>query len=251
MNVVYAVKQFRRAQRRLLLLDYDGTLAAFNPDPAGATPTDRLRTVLARLTADPANTVVIISGRPAATLQAWLGDLPVGFSAEHGFMLRRPGGVWEAVHSTDQSWKQPVRKLMQAYTDLLAGAILEEKTNALAWHWRAAANQMRAAQLHEELADKLEQVEGTFDLSVLEILRGNKVIEVHPSGFSKGTAALQWLRADSYDFVLAAGDDTTDEDMFEALPSGALTIKIGDGASAAHLRLASPAAMIEMLEECI
>jgi trehalose 6-phosphate synthase/phosphatase len=62
----------------------------------------------------------------------------------------------------------------------------------------------------------------------LQVIDGNKVVEVKKTAFNKGTAARTFVENGNYDFVLAIGDDTTDEDMFEALPDDSFTIKIGD-----------------------
>lgn len=247
MNIVDVSVAYAASSKRLLLLDYDGTLVEFNKDPLAATPSPGLLTVLARLTQDPANTVVVISGRPAQTLDAWLGTVPLGFSAEHGFFLKKPGGVWQPVMPINEKWKIPVRELMRSYVKRVPGASLEEKTNALTWHWRAAADPKQADQAEKELLKKLESLGNALGLRVLRILRGNKVIEVHPAGYDKGTSAKKWVESEAFDFILAVGDDTTDEDLFRAIPSAGFTIKVGPGATAASLRLDSPQALRDFL----
>lgn len=245
---------YMRAARRLLLLDYDGTLAEFNEDPMAAKPNRQLLEVLHRLSNDPANTVVVISGRPGLTLQDWLGHLPIGFSAEHGFVHKKPGGNWEPIEHGNDAWKVAIHQLMQRYTDNIPGSILEEKLNAMTWHWRAAKDQIAAAEAEQALLAELDHIAKPMHLRVLRIIRGNKVIEVHPSGYDKGTGAQYWLDQQPYDFVLAAGDDTTDEDMFRAMPGGSFIIKVGEkaggtGGNEDRLYLDSPAAMRALLEK--
>ena len=58
-------------------------------------------------------------------------------------------------------------------------------------------------------------------------MRGNKMVEVKPTEYSKGSEVQRILNQRSYDFILAIGDDVTDEDMFRALPEKAVTIKVG------------------------
>ena len=70
------LEAYRRADRRALLLDYDGTLMPFSDDPARVAPDERLLDVLARLGGSADNDVVVVSGRDHATLEAWLGRLP-------------------------------------------------------------------------------------------------------------------------------------------------------------------------------
>ena len=73
----------------------------------------------------------------------------------------------------------------------------------------------------------------------LGVLDGSKVIEVKDATINKGQAAAWWLAAGGHDFILAAGDDWTDEDMFSALPETAYTIKVGRVASKARFSLNS------------
>ncbi|MCA1685400.1 MAG: trehalose-6-phosphate synthase, partial [Planctomycetia bacterium] len=86
------VGEFRSASRRLLLLDYDGTLVPLKPTPELAAPGLELLATLSRLAA--AGEVVIVSGRSRASLDAWLGRLDVGLVAEHGAWVRDRGGDW-------------------------------------------------------------------------------------------------------------------------------------------------------------
>ena len=67
-----------------MLLDYDGTLTGFTPDPDAAHPDDALISLLKDLADRPATSVHVISGRRKETLGAWLGGLPLGLHAEHG-----------------------------------------------------------------------------------------------------------------------------------------------------------------------
>lgn len=248
MNVVKATSAYAHASKRLLLLDYDGTLAEFKKDPLAAKPSARLLQILTELTADPKNTIVIISGRPAKRLEEWLGDLPLGFTAEHGFQHKMPRGSWQPVMDIDDSWKKPVHDLMSKYVARISGTFIGEKTFALSWHWRAAEDEALAIELEPKLLEELQALTESLEVRVLRILRGNKVIEVHPDGFDKGTAAVHWLKKDSYNFYAAIGDDTTDEDLFRAMPNNSLTIKVGEGASLARERVASPKAVLDLLE---
>jgi trehalose 6-phosphate synthase/phosphatase len=83
----------------------------------------------------------------------------------------------------------------------------------------------------------------------VEVMRGNKVIEVRPSGISKGRAALRLLRGgfESRPFVLACGDDVTDESMFRDLPAWAWTVLVGSRESTARFRLESPSHCRDLL----
>lgn len=66
---------------------------------------------------------------------------------------------------------------------------------------------------------------------------GNKVIEFRNMEVNKGKAALNWLHETEHDFILAMGDDHTDEDIFKAMPNNAITIKVGSEVSEAKFYL--------------
>jgi trehalose 6-phosphate synthase/phosphatase len=212
---------YQRARHRLILLDYDGTLVDIATAADHATPTPETLNLLSRLASDPANTIVVISGRDRATLEAWLGQLPIGFVAEHGLFIKPHGGSWQPTRAIDESWKPAVRRLMRAA--IVPGTFTEEKTLGLVWHYRAAdpaAAQPAAARL----AAALRPLAAAHHLKVMP---GRKIIEVLPDGIDKGAATRRLLTSRDYDFVLAAGDDVTDEDIFRVLPRSAYKIKIG------------------------
>ena len=113
------VREFRSAGRRLLLLDYDGTLISIKPTPEQAAPGPGLLAMLGRLAG--LGDVVIVSGRPRATLDAWLGRLDLALVAEHGAWARERGGDWAVTGAFFDDWKPGVRDLMERYVDRLPG----------------------------------------------------------------------------------------------------------------------------------
>jgi trehalose 6-phosphate synthase/phosphatase len=131
------VDAYRKAVKRLLLLDYDGTLVPFSARPQDAAPDYELRTLLAQLTSDRANCVVVISGRSTADLQHWLDKVPrLGLAPEHGARWRMPGSeTWEG-RSAETEWKNTVRPILQHFVDRTPGSFIEEKEFALVWHFR-------------------------------------------------------------------------------------------------------------------
>jgi trehalose 6-phosphate synthase/phosphatase len=239
------VHQYRAAARRTLLLDYDGTLVPFAPDPKLARPDAELVQLLTALAADPANHVTIISGRPRATLAEWFGKLPISLIAEHGVWLRYPGGDWRMLRAMTTDWKERVRPILQLYVDRLPGALLEEKEFSLAWHYRRADPE-QASLCAKELMDDLAGYTRNIDVQVFE---GNKVIELRNTGVNKGSAAVEWLRQFSPDFILGIGDDWTDEDMFRALPPEAVSVRVGVANTAAKYYLTNHTAVRRLLHE--
>jgi len=226
---------YRRSGRRLLFLDYDGTLVGFKGMPAEAGPDDEVLGLLKGLSGDPANTVVIISGRDKGTLEAWLGDVGCSLVAEHGGWFRSTGGDWESPAVSDTRWKESIRPIMELYADRTPGSAVEEKDFSLVWHYRRSDPELAYVRGHE-LRDALMNLTENLDVRVFE---GNKILEVKSQIVSKGRAVERWVHKQTWDFVLAAGDDYTDEEMFSVLPEEAYSIKVGFAASQARFNVQS------------
>ncbi|HYG24260.1 MAG TPA: bifunctional alpha,alpha-trehalose-phosphate synthase (UDP-forming)/trehalose-phosphatase [Verrucomicrobiae bacterium] len=239
------VQQYRATSRRALLLDYDGTLVPFADNPKAARPDAELLDIISALAAEPANEVAIVSGRPRVDLEEWFGSFPISLIAEHGMWLRARGGEWRVLRPVSIDWKERVRPILQLYVDRLPGALLEEKEYSLAWHYRRADPE-QASLRAQELMDDLSGYTRNIDVQVLE---GNKVIEIRNTGVNKGTAALEWLGNQASDFILGVGDDWTDEDLFRALPPPACSIRVGMAKTSAQFHLASHAAVRRLLKE--
>ena len=239
------VQQYRSAERRALLLDYDGTLVPFAAEPRLAKPDAELLELLTVLGSDPVNEVTIVSGRPRRTLEEWFGELPISLIAEHGVWLRNKNSDWRILKTMTSDWKEGVRPILQLFVDRLPGALLEEKEFSLAWHYRRADLE-QASLRSKELLDDLTGYTRNIDVQVFE---GNKVIEVRNSGINKGTAAREWLSAQTPEFILGIGDDWTDEDLFRALPLTAFSVRVGVASTAAHFYLGNHTAVRRMLRE--
>lgn len=225
----------KKARGRLLLLDYDGTLVGFSPRPDQASPDAKLLALLKALVQAKDTRVVVVSGRPRHTLEQWLSETGVEMIAEHGAWLRESSG-WTTLTPLDDAWKERIRPVLEDAADRTPGSFVEEKDHSLVWHYRSAHPGLiglRVRDVHETLA---AATEGT-ELSVLE---GDKVLEVRSSLVDKGRAAHRWMARSEYDFVLAMGDDRTDEDVFDAAPKDAWTIKVGTGSSHAKFSLPDP-----------
>lgn len=227
---------------RLLILDYDGTLTPLRKQPEEAVPDQAVRDVLTRLGQDPRNTVVVCSGRDRDTLDRWLGGLPIRLAAEHGAFYKE-NGIWYGESEEQPVWGKDVLAVMQRITDQTLGSRIETKRTTLVWHYRncdAWLADLREKQLINALMP-LCTPRG------LHILRGNKVVEVKGSNLNKGTEALRLLHERPYAFILAMGDDITDEDMFRVLPREAVTIHVGDFSQAARYTLQRQADVLPFL----
>ena len=238
-------RDFDQARRRLVLLDYDGTLTPFVEQPQMARPSQKLLETLTHLVQERQNQVVIISGRDRETLDRWFGSLGIGLVAEHGVWMKNSGADWRMIRTLASDWKQQMRPLLELYADRLPGSFVEEKEFSIVWHYRSADPELGALRA-QELMDDLLIFTANIDVQVLQ---GSKVVEVRQAGVNKGSAALQLISAGDADFILAAGDDWTDEDLFKVLPPNAYSIKVGMSPSYAKFNLRGPDEMVELLGE--
>jgi trehalose 6-phosphate synthase/phosphatase len=241
-------KEYDQSGERIIFLDYDGTLAGFNKDPQKASPDKELYDILKKLTSDTKNNVIIISGRDKETLSKWFNpEWKITFIAEHGVWFREPGTEWHMLEEIDRAWKEQVKPMLDLYSDRTPRSFTEVKNYSLAWHYRDADPDL-GKQRSWELKDELMSMAANLNL---EILDGDKVIEIKYSGVNKGRAASLKLAEKSYNFIMAIGDDWTDEYTFKALPKEANSIKVGVKHSAAKYYLESVENVRELLKKLI
>jgi len=237
------LNEYSAADHRLIMLDYDGTLMPFANKPEAVRPDPELLDILARLAEDERNEVVIISGRERGTLEEWLGHLPIELVAEHGVWLKGRSSDWVTIEPMSDEWKERVRPTMEMYVDRTPGTFIEEKDFSLVWHYRTVHPDLAATRT-DELREALVSVVGDLGLAVMD---GNKVLEVKAAGVNKGRAAHRWMAREEPAFTFFAGDDRTDEDVFEVAPDSAWTIKVGRGTTLANHSVRSVYAVRDLL----
>jgi trehalose 6-phosphate synthase/phosphatase len=241
------VSRFREAKRPLILLDYDGTLVPFAQQPHLAAPDEPLLTLLGKLQALSGVELYLISGRDRGTLEKWFLDLKLHIVAEHGAWIRNREGAWALLKPLSYEWKEQIRPLVQLYVERVPGSLLEEKDFSLAWHYRRSDPELGVLRA-KELIDDVVSYTANFDVQVLE---GKKVVEIRNSGVNKGAAARHCLGRSEADFILAAGDDQTDEELFRALPRDAVTVRVGEAHSLATYRVADHVELRQLLQQLV
>jgi len=242
---VNLINEYKKSEKRLFLLDYDGTLVGFAGRPEKAGPDEKLFILLQALAEEPKNEVVIISGRDKKTLNSWLGNLNASLIAEHGAWIKDRVDNWRMIEPLRNDWKDSIRPILELYTDRTPGSSVEEKDFSLVWHFRRADSQL-AYLRSQELRNAVLNLTANLDIGAFE---GSKILEIKNIGISKGRVAELWLSKQKWDFVLAAGDDYTDEDLFAVLPASAYSIRVGYGISKARFNLDSVYELRLLLEE--
>ena len=217
------ISDFKKAKRKLLFLDYDGTLVGFKDNPQDAKPDDKLIQLLDQLNQTEHTDVVIVSGRDRETFEDWFADKSYNLITDHGVWLKAKNDDWQMLEILKTNWMDNIQPILQTFVDRTPGTFIEQKKYSLAWHYRKADPEL--AQIRTiELNTVLTHLISNNDLSVL---KGNKVIEIKSSSVNKGRATSRWLTKANYDFIFAIGDDWTDEFMFEDLPENTYSVKVG------------------------
>jgi len=247
-NIKEASDQIRRAiengEKIALFLDYDGTLREIEVEPSAATPNLAIETLLRRLQQQPNLDVTILSGRSETDLEAFFGGFSFRLIAEHGASWRQPGKKsWERAHQK-YAWKDKLLPILRVYEQATPGSMVEEKPSAIVWHYRKADEEFggwKANRLNQELSALAAN-------QPIKVRHGKKMVEVNAAENNKGAAVARVLeKLPDYGLAICAGDDLTDEGMFELTLPRLLTIKVGPGPTQARFRMADPAAFRQFL----
>ncbi len=241
-------ENYTQSKKRLILLDYDGTLRDFVStqkiyDPE---PSKDLRDILKKISSDPKNTVYIISGRPAETLEKWFGSYKVNLAGEHGAALK-VDGKWQTKEHNFDGKRQEILNLLTKYTLRTPGAYVEDKKSSIVWHYRTVPEQLAFVR-KEGLINELSRI--LLDTS-LDICQGSKIIEIKPKTVGKDILVASTIKKLKPSLILAIGDDYTDEDMFKVIGKHNYTIKVGRDQTAANYRIRSVSHVHELLKKLI
>lgn len=221
MNSIF--KEYKQSKKRLLFIDYDGTLANFHNDPQKASPDEELYLLLDEISAQENTDMFLISGRDKETFTKWFLHKKYSMIVEHGVWISKNGTEFSMLENVKKDWMEKILPVLESFVDRTPGSFIEEKNYSLAWHYRKTDpdfGQKRASELNTVLTSLI----ANDDLSVLN---GNKVMEIKSSNVNKGRAAMRVVSEADYDFIFAIGDDWTDEFMFQELPESAVTVKVG------------------------
>ena len=240
------IEKFKHSKRRMIFLDYDGTLVDFHDDPELAQPDENLTLLLKKMSGLPNTDVAIVSGRDQTFLDRFFGNLPIVLVAEHGYLIKLKNGCWTSRGSNQLKWQKDILPLLETFTDRTPGTFIEEKKNSLVWHYRKTDPELAVERVVE-----LKTVLTSLISDDLNILDGDKAIEVAFGRFNKGTAVSEIISDKELDFILCIGDDVTDEFMFNDLPKHATTVKVGKRKTQAKYFIENPTAVKNFLKSLI
>ncbi len=236
-NVPAALKLMMKKKNIILFLDYDGTLSRIVENPEEARISDTTLKLLARLGKNPRiKGLVIVSGRDSKFIHNQVKNAYVSIASEHGarFYDRR-SKKWISLGGSRPKWKSSVQSIVEDYVRCVPGSLMEVKEYGVSWHYRKSPLQFGEYQARKLFND----LETTLIHSSASVLWGNKVIEARSLEANKGHFATWYMS--SYErtemshntYVVAVGDDKTDEDMFARVMEAGTAIRVGKSATIA------------------
>jgi len=227
-------------------MDFDGTLAEFDANPAAVVLTPSRQQLLQSLDRRTDFSAGLVSGRRIADLRERVPATSLFFAGLHGLEIEGPG--LRFVHA-DVALAAPCISILadelRRATKSLPGVRIEDKTFSVVLHTRAAspADRQHAVTRFDALAEPFLN-DGT-----LRLQPGHHVLELLPNiDWAKGDAVRAIIRhvearVKAPVWPIYIGDDATDEDAFEEIGGGGLTIAVGTRPSGAALTVDCPAAV--------
>ncbi len=224
-----------------LFLDFDGTLVELADHPEAIVIEPDMVSTLNSLNEATRGALAIITGRDIAAIDRFLDPLLLPVAGIHG-LTRRDAARNVHLPPDGDAFLNAAERSLASFAARESGLLIERKTASIALHFRARP------ELETECIARLETL--AEDFSGIEIKRGKMVVEAKPDHAHKGTAISDFMAEPPFKgrMPVFAGDDVTDEDAFVAVNAlGGLSIKIGDGMTAARYEVAQRAAFTAWL----
>jgi trehalose 6-phosphate synthase/phosphatase len=235
---------FFSANKRIFFLDYDGTLSNIHENPENAMIEPNLLASIRVLASYTDTKVIIVSGRRAGFIEESFREVSIDYAAEYGSVLRKSNNKIVSHEITD-TWKPTARTILEKIMPATGETVIEEKDFSMVIHFKR--NSLKKFDVY--LSSLLKEFKDISTLYFLEIVQAKTSFEIKPVSINKGKALGNWLYDQSYDFIFAAGDDESDEEMFKMLPSYAYSVRIGDKSSHAKYISEKNAVIIDMLKK--
>lgn len=225
-----------------LFLDFDGSIVDIAPTPDSVVVPETLPPLLLALRETLGGAVAIVTGRPIAQIDAFLGAAVPAVAGLHGLERRRADGAIVAPPPNDDLRR--IRAPLEAFAAAHPGILVEDKRYSLALHYRLAPS------LEDACRDVVDSARGD-GAEGWDILEGKMVFEIRPRGFTKGAAIEAFLGEAPFvgRIPVFCGDDTTDEDGFAAVNArGGVSVRVGGrSATRAAARVDTVADLLDWL----
>ncbi len=209
-----------------LFLDFDGSIVEIAPTPGAVRVPASLAPLLRGLGAALGGAVAIVTGRPVAEIDGFLGDAVPAVAGLHGLERRGADGALARPAAPGEALRRALARLGD-FAAAHPGVLVEDKTYSAALHYR------RAPQAAEACREAAEAALAGL-MAGWTVAEGKCVVEIRPAGVTKGTAIEAFMREAPFRgrIPVFCGDDATDEDGFAAVAAlGGTGIRVGRGAA--------------------
>jgi trehalose-phosphatase len=237
-------------------LDYDGTLAPIAQIPSQAILSEENKKLIEYLAQNPLFQVAVLSGRALADVRQMVGVEGILYIGNHGWEIDGLSMHFESLVPLQvSSMMEKIKYELIAQLSAIQGVFVEDKGATLSVHYRMAApsQEFLVKRIFNHICLPYARK------NLIKVQAGKKVLELKPpAAWDKGKAALWVLRKQEILWgsgnVLPVymGDDSSDEDAFEALNDKGITAIVGTPKfSKAQYYLAGPPEVTALLKHVI
>ena len=226
-----------------IFTDFDGTLVEIAETPDDVEVPGLLAGQLERAARELGSAFAVLTGREIADIDRFLAPLHLPVAGAHGTQRRRADGVVETIDPAAIIGAEQIARAVSQLVQDNPSLILETKEGAVALHYRQAPEL--------ETAVRIAMEEAVHSVTDFTLVPGKMVIEARPRAASKGQALRAFMREEPFvgRTPIFIGDDTTDEDGFIAAQElGGVGIKLGEGDTAARMRIANVASVHALIQ---
>jgi len=223
-------KYYSKSKNRIFFLDYENTLQEIDESICDETtsktnsltkknimtPNRGLLKILKILSQDENNLIFIMSKYETDFITQFFSKLPnLGLCGENGFFYKYPkeDEYNEIVEIQDWSWCDTVIKILKEFTEKTEGSFYIEKKSSIIWNYKQSDSEFGPIQ-----ADEIKTHLMSIFSNKLIFENNNGTLEIKPKNVNKGAFVAKIIqdefRIRNIDFIIAFGDDNTDEEMF-------------------------------------
>ena len=227
LSVPKLTERYQQTKRRLMIVDYEGTLASWgSPRSIILTTPQRAITTLTELTDDPSNVVYVMSSRMPEEMERLFRQVNnLGLIAENGCFVREPhSDEWTSLANMAhiEKWKESVSHILAYFKVRSEGSWVEERHCSLVFHHGTAEDPVSAGRLAAECADHINDACASQGVHAVPV-EGALVVEtLNTNKASAAELVWRWCLEDPAkpvddrkpDFLLVIGDNREDEPVF-------------------------------------
>jgi trehalose 6-phosphate synthase/phosphatase len=235
-------KAYDLATQRVLFVGYEGTLV----DSSCSTSDADVNETLAALADDTHNSVVVLSDKSAMDLNSFLTVSQITIAAESGGFVRGPRGQWQTLGDLYLLWKEPISSALRRLAHHYPDTTIDEKHFSITWEYGNGIAHLPDSD-KRQLKAAFRIMSNQYNVPMIETEHS---VEFKAAEISKGKFVASWMNLHGPgDFILAIGDDKSDEEIFKLIDRKYISVRVGyDSSSHARYYVQSRAEVLPLLK---